>query len=305
MSFRTRIVGLFLGAALTVSGTARADLNVFACEPEWASLLKELGGDKLTIYTATTAAQDPHQIQARPSLIARARAADLVVCTGAELEIGWLPQIQRQAANPKIQPGGRGHFEAARHVRLRDIPARLDRADGDVHASGNPHIQTDPRNIAAVAQPLAARLADLDGGNAAFYQARYGDFTQRWNSALQRWQQQAASLRGVPVATQHKNWTYLLDWLGLNEVVTLEPKPGIPPSSGYLAQVVDTIRQQPIKLVMRAAYEDSRPSDFLKERAAVPVAVLPFTVGGTAEAKDLFGLYDDTVNRLLAAANAR
>jgi zinc/manganese transport system substrate-binding protein len=109
----------------------------------------------------------------------------------------------------------------------------------------------------------------------------------------------------MPVATQHKNWTYLLDWLGLKEIVTLEPKPGIPPSSGYLAQVVDTIRQQPIRVVLRAAYEDSRPSDFLKERAGVPVVVLPGTVGGTPEAKDLFGLYDDTVKRLLVAMNAR
>jgi zinc/manganese transport system substrate-binding protein len=303
---KTKFIALCVGAALTLaSNNASAKLNVFACEPEWGSLTKELGGEKVSIYTATTAAQDPHHIQARPSLIARARAADLVVCTGAELEIGWLPQVIRQAANGKIQPGAKGYFEAARYVRLRDIPTRLDRSEGDVHAAGNPHIQTDPRSIAAVIKPLSERLADVDPGNAAYYQSRAGDFANRLAAAMQRWSTQAAALRGLPVATQHKNWTYLLDWLGMKEIVTLEPKPGIPPSSGYLAQVVDTVRQNPVRMVIRAAYEDSRPSDFLKERAKVPVAVLPFTVGGTPEAKDLFGLYDDTVKRLLAASDAR
>ena len=303
---KTAIIGITVGAALTlIANTASANLNVFACEPEWGALTKELGGDKVSIYTATTAAQDPHQIQARPSLIARARAADLVVCTGAELEIGWMPQVTRQASNSKIQPGAKGYFEATRYVQLRDIPTRLDRADGDVHAAGNPHIQTDPRNIAAVVPPLTALLSDLDAANAAYYQARAKDFTDRWNAAMQRWGQQATPLRGLPLATQHKNWTYLLDWLGMKEVVTLEPKPGIPPSSGYLSQVVDTVKQNPVRMVIRAAYEDSRPSDFLKDRAGVPVAVLPFTVGGTPEAKDLFGLYDDTLNRLLVAAHVR
>jgi zinc/manganese transport system substrate-binding protein len=307
----TKLIAMSLGAALTLASVAlapsaaQAALNIFACEPEWASLAKELGGDKVTIYTATTALQDPHHIQARPSLIAKARAADLVVCTGAELEVGWLPMVQRQSANSKIQPTAEGYFEAARYIRLLEIPTRLDRSEGDVHAAGNPHVQTDPRNIAAATKPLADRLAALDPANAAYYQSRTNDFANRWDAAMQRWAQEAAPLRGLPVATQHKTWVYLLDWLGLKEVVTLEPKPGIPPSSGYLAQVVETVRQQPIRMVLRSAYEDSRPSDFLKERAGVPVAVLPFSVGGTPDAKDLFGLYDVTVNRLLVAANAR
>lgn len=299
-------LGICVSAALALGmNSASAKLDVFTCEPEWASLVTELGGDKVSIYSATTAAQDPHHIQARPSLIARARAADLVVCTGAELEVGWLPMVQRQAANNKIMPGAKGYFEAARYVRLLDIPARLDRADGDVHAAGNPHVQTDPRNMAAIAKPLAEKLAELDPGNAGYFQSRESDFANRWAAAMQRWTAQAAPLRGIPVATQHKNWTYLLDWLAMVEVVTLEPKPGIPASSGHLAQVVETVRQQPVRMVLRSAYEDGRPSDFLKDRAKVPVAILPFTVGGTAQAKDLFGLYDDTLNRLLVALDAR
>src|SRR4249920_1645984 len=174
-----------LAAALAVwAPPALAALNVFATVPEWAALVEELGGDKVKIYIATNALQDPHHVEAKPSLIARARSADLVVATGAELEIGWLPLVTQQAGNSKIQPGKPGYFEAASYVTLLEKPARLDRSEGDVHPGGNPHIQTDPRNIARVAGPLAARLAELDPADAAFYQARYKAFADHWNAAI-------------------------------------------------------------------------------------------------------------------------
>lgn len=298
-----RIFAIVLSACaigLTSAAPARAEINVFACEPEWGALTLELGGDKVSIYIATTGKQDPHQVQARPSLIAKARQADIAVCTGAELEIGWMPMIVRQAANPRILPGGAGAFDATRYVQLRDIPNRLDRADGDVHAAGNPHIQTDPRNILPVAKPLSDRLAQLDPAHAAYYAARYADFAARWTAALDRWRKEAAPLQGIPVAVQHKNWTYLLDWLGLREVVALEPKPGVPASSGHLAQVLVEIKRQPVRMVIHAAYEDPKPSEFLAERAGIPIVELPFTVGGANDAADLVGLYDATVSRLIA-----
>ena len=138
-----------------------AALRVFACEPEWGALAQELGGDLVDVSVATTALQDPHQIQAKPSLIARARNADLVVCTGAELEIGWLPVLLQQSGNAKVQPGQPGNFAAADYVRKLEVPTQLDRSQGDVHAAGNPHIQTDPRNIAQVAS--GARRAAAAG----------------------------------------------------------------------------------------------------------------------------------------------
>jgi zinc/manganese transport system substrate-binding protein len=298
---RTLISILLSVFTVAIALPAQAALNVFACEPEWGALVTELGGDKVSVYVATTGKQDPHQIQARPSLIAQARKADLTVCTGAELEVGWMPMIERSAANARIQPGAPGAFEAASYVHLLEIPARLDRAEGDVHASGNPHIQTDPRNIFTVAQPLSARLAELDPPNATYYSGRYADFAVRWTQALQRWQTEAAPLKGVPVAVQHKSWIYFFDWTGLQEIVALEPKPGIPPSSGYLAQVLEQVQRQPVKMVIRAAYEDPKPSEFLAEQAKIPAVELPFTIGGTDGAKDLFSFYDDTIHRLLGA----
>ena len=286
--------------AVALATPAHANLNVFACEPEWGALSTEIGGDKVSVYTATTGAQDPHQIQARPSLIAKARTADITVCDGAELEIGWLPMILQQAGNGKIAVGQPGAFDATGYVHLLEQPTRLDRAEGDIHAAGNPHIQTDPRMILPVAKALAARFAQLDGANAGYYASRMTDFEKRWSAALAKWTAQAAPLKGVNIAVQHHAWIYMENWLGLHEVVPLEPKPGVPPSSGYLAEVLQKLQATPAKFVIRAAYEDDRPSAFISEHANIPAVTLPFTVGGTDGAKDLFSLYQDTVTRMLA-----
>jgi len=294
-----RAIVLAVLLALGVSTPSWA-LSVFACEPEWAALSTEIGGPNVTAYAATTAMQDPHQIQARPSLIAKARAADITVCSGSELEVGWLPQIVAQSANKKIAPGTPGSFEAARYITLLEKPARVDRSMGDVHAGGNPHIQTDPRNILPIAKALAARFAQIDPAHAADYNARYAAFATKWRAALARWTARAAPLRGQSIAVQHQNWVYLETWLGMKRVVALEPKPGVPPSSGYLAQVLTLLKRTPARMVIRSAYEDSRASEFISQRAGIPAVVLPYTIGGTPGAKDLFSLYDDTITRLLA-----
>jgi zinc/manganese transport system substrate-binding protein len=296
--FRSTMIFLSLAFA---AGAASAQMPVFACEPEWAALVQELGGDKVSAYAATHALQDPHRIEARPSLVARARNARLAVCSGAELEAGWLPAILRESGNARIQPGRPGYFEAAQHVTRLEVPARLDRAEGDVHAAGNPHIQLDPRNLLAVAAPLARRLAELDADNAGFYAARQTAFEEKLRSAITRWEKEAAPLKGMRVVTQHKSFTYLLNWLGLVEVATIEPKPGIEPSSAHLAQLLETIKAQRPRLILRTPYDAPRPSEWLAERAQVAAVVLPFTVGGNERAKDLFGLFDDTLAKLKGA----
>jgi zinc/manganese transport system substrate-binding protein len=279
---------------------ALAALNVLACEPEWGALARELGGDQVRVTTAATALQDPHRIEARPSLIARARDADLVVCTGAELEIGWLPLLQTQSGNPKIQLGQPGYFEATSFVPLIDRPARVDRSLGDVHAAGNPHIHLDPRNIERVATALSERMAGLDPAQAGHYEQRTKAFLARWGEAIQRWEKQAEPLKGTPLVVYHKDMSYLNNWLGMREVGALEPKPGLPPSTAHLTQLLEQLKRTPAKMVVRAAYNDPRPAEWLAERAKIPAVVLPYTVGGTPDSKDLFGLYDDTLARLLS-----
>jgi zinc/manganese transport system substrate-binding protein len=280
---------------------AHATLKVFACEPEWDALARELGGDRVEVYAATTAQQDPHRVQARPSLIAQLRQAGLLVCTGADLEAGWLPVLLQESGNAKIRPGAPGYFEAASAVRLVDVPVKLDRALGDLHAQGNPHLQLDPRNVAAVARALSARLAAIDGTHAAYYEARGKDFQARWSAAMARWQAQAAALKGTPVVVIHRDQRYLSLWLGLKELAAIEPKPGVPPSAGYLAGLVTSLGATPPRLVLCNAYNDPRAAEWLAERVHAPMVTLPFSVGGTPGAGDLFGLFDDTLSRLLAA----
>jgi len=297
-----RLLSIAAALAAALASPAHAAVKVLACEPEWGALATELGGELVDVAVATSAMQDPHQVQAKPSLIARARNADLVACTGAELEVGWLPVLLQQSGNPKVQPGQPGNFAAADFVRKLDVPARVDRAQGDVHPSGNPHIQTDPRNIALVATALGARLAQVDPAHAAQYQQRTQAFSQKWQANLARWAQQAAPLKGVAIAAHHKAYTYMEDWLGLQEVAVLEPKPGVEPSASHLEEVLATLKARPAKLVVYSAYQDPKPDEWLSQAAHIPAVKLPFTVGGTDGAKDLTGLFDDTLARLLAAS---
>lgn len=305
MMIRNAFFVLLAAPLALLAGPADAALRVFACEPEWGALAQELGGKLVEVSVATSALQDPHQIQAKPSLIARARNADLVICTGAELEVGWLPILLQQSGNAKVQPGQPGNFAAADHVRKLDVPTQLDRSQGDVHAAGNPHIQTDPRNIAQVAAALATRLQQVDPAHASEYAQRQADFAQRWQQAIARWNAQAAPLKGVPVVSQHKAFPYLYDWLGLKEVAVLEPKPGVEPTASHLQGVLAALKGTPVRMALYAAYQDPRPSEWLNTNAGIPAVKLPSTVGGTDGAKDLFGLFDDTLARLLAAGAKR
>ena len=295
------IIRVLSGLSLAIfAAPSIAALNIFACEQEWAALAQELAGDKASIYSATTALQDVHKVEARPSLIARVRSADLLICSGSELEVGWLPLLLTQSGNAKIQPGSEGYFEASQFVPKLEIPKVVDRALGDVHPSGNPHVHLDPRNIARVAEALTERFVQLDPANTDIYKARGNSFRERWRAALSRWEQQAAPLKGVPVVVYHKDMSYFINWSGMREAGSLEPKPGLPPTPAHLAELVERMKREPAKVVVYSAYNSPRAAEFLSERTKIPSVMLPFTVGGTDRAKDLFGLFDDTIGRLLA-----
>ncbi len=284
---------------LLFSNSAQAALNVFACEPEWAALAKAIGGDRVTVYSATTAMQDPHHIQARPSLIAKARRADLLVCSGAELEIGWLSLLLRKSGNADVQPGRPGNFAAADYVEKFGVPEKLDRRLGDVHAEGNPHIHTSPENILPVAAALHQRISELDPDNADYYRSQYAVFERNWRQKLQQWQQQVASLQGVNIVTHHNYWTYLNHWSGMNVLATLEPVPGVSPSSSHLAKLKKQLSQQEIKMIIHVAYVSDRPSQWLSEQTDAPVIVLPATVD-YQDGQTLSQWFDEVMQQLLS-----
>ncbi|MEW8505475.1 MAG: zinc ABC transporter substrate-binding protein [Candidatus Thiodiazotropha sp.] len=297
MGLNYRIILLIVAMALTKSSLAA--VSVFACEPEWASLAEALGGDRVKVVSATTAHQDPHRIEARPSLIAKVRRADLLVCSGAELEIGWLPMLQRQAGNRKVLAGQLGHFEAAEQIERLGIPDSLDRSMGDIHVSGNPHVHLDPRRLSTIAAALSDRLTTLDPPNADYYRSRHEDFSRRWEEALQNWKARAAPLAGARLVVHHEDWVYLFDWLGIVKAGALEPKPGLPVTSGHIVKLKKRLQQEPPIAIIHTAYQSPRAAKRLSQITGIPVVELPYTVGGAEGVVDLFTLFDETLNRLL------
>lgn len=297
-----KLYTLLLLLAVPLSSNA---LEIFACEPEWAALALELVGENANITVATTAFQDPHRLQAKPSLIAAARRADLLICTGADLEIGWLPLLLRRSGNPDIQPGRPGYFLAADFVRKLEVPVLVDRSQGDIHPQGNPHIHLNPHNISRIVDKLAARLGALDPANESKYVARLQRFQSRWETAELDWEERGESLRGLRLVVHHTSFSYLADWLDLDIVAIIEPKPGIPPSASHLASLLERLTPNPPAAVVRTPYSNEKPSLWLAERLDVKQLLLPYTVNTKDGPADLFSLFDVTLAALEEVNNER
>ena len=295
----SRILFVIVTVLVLIYSNKAFALRIFACEPEWASLSQELSGDLNQIESALTVLQDPHRLQARPSLIAAIRKVDLLVCSGADLEIGWLPLLLRRSGNKSIQVGQQGHFEASSFIRRLEIPKQLDRALGDIHPQGNPHVHLDPRNIRIIAKALTKRLIALDPDNAQEYGRLQEDFQHRWQIAMARWNEQAMALRGQKVITHHTSFSYLIRWLKMDRIATIETKPGIAPSSAHLSSLLKTVTGNPPKYLLRTPYANSKPSRWLSEKTGLKTIVLPYSVGEDHVAKDLFELFDITLSLLL------
>lgn len=303
-SIRRVVTGAACAIALALApATARA-LTIFACEPEWAALARDLAPNA-TIVAATHARQDPHRIEARPALIAALRRADLAVCTGASLEADWLPMLQERAANSRVATGGPGMFFAADAVETIDVPSSLDRGMGDVHAQGNPHVHLDPERLAHIAEALAGRLASIDPDRAAEYEATNARWQADWATRMAGWRERVAPLAGRRIAVQHSTFEYLWRWTGLRPVVDIEPLPGMPPTPAHLRRVLDRVRAEPPFAVVQTLYQDPQPGRWLADRIERPLLALPSTVTPEGRSTDLPGLFDELLDRLAGAAGDR
>lgn len=278
-----------------LAAPAHAKLRVFACEPEWQALAQEIGGDFVNVYVATGPHQDPHHVDARPSLIAQVRKADIVVCTGASLEVGWLPVLLDRAANPALK-GERLFMAAGKVPLLGSTGGPVDRSKGDIHAEGNPHIHLDPRRVMQVGDALAVTLGNLDAGNAANYRQRAAAFRAKLEKAMAGWN--LTALRGRQYLVYHDAWPYLVDWLGLKQAGAVEPLPGVPPSSQHLAKLAALAKSQRIDGTLHTGYDERQPVNWLARNAGICAIELPYTVGASAQARDLVTLYGDIVDRL-------
>lgn len=297
---RSRTVRAWFAAAAFagISIPAQA-LSVFTCEPEWAALVRQLAPDA-EVRSATHARQDPHHIEARPSLIAALRRADMAVCTGASLEAGWLPMLQQRSGNARVRNGAPGMVYAADHVSLIDPRPPGTPFDGDVHTEGNPHVHLDPRRVLDVAAAVRDAIAHVEPARRDQVRERHAAWERDWRARIAKWERQAGPLRGMRVAAQHTTYAYLWGWLGIEQMVDLEPKPGMPPTPGHLQRVLELVRTAPPRAVVVSGYQDARPAQWLGQQLGVPVLELPATVTEEAPAADLPALFDHLIERLLA-----
>ncbi len=297
-------LGRWLLAVAILAGAANAQaITVFTCEPEWAALVRQLAPGA-QVRSATHSRQDPHHTEARPSLIAMLRQADLAVCTGAELEADWLPALQQRAGNPRVQDGAPGMLTIADHLRLLNPHPAGAAREGDVHAAGNPHAQLDPRRVLQAAAVIARRLEQVDPAGSEGYRVRLAGFQTAWQARMAQWERRAVPLRGLRVVSQHTTFAYLWDWLGIEQVADLEPRPGVPPTPGHLQKVLASVRGAPPRALVVSAYQDPRGAQWLAQQlgAGVSVLQLPSTVTDEAPTDTLQGLYDHLIDRLLAAS---
>ena len=296
--FKLILVGLFC----ITSNLSHAIVNIFACEPEWESLAKEIGGGKVKTFSATHAMQNPHYIRARPSLITKAVKADIIFCSGADLEVGWLPLLLQKASG-SVQPGTEGYFMASDFVKVLEKTMVTDRAMGDVHPEGNPHVHLNPHNISLLAKELTKRLELIDSTNQSFYRSRFNSFTLRWKEAIVRWEKSASDLKGMQAVVHHRTFSYLIDWLGLIEVASLELKPGIPATASHLEGLLQQFKTKPPDVIIRTPYEPDNASIWLSEKISTPAIILPYTINGDDNSTDLFALFENSINLLKGALN--
>jgi zinc/manganese transport system substrate-binding protein len=263
-------------ASATTSGRAEAAVNVVATLPDLGAITREIGGKNVNVTTLALPTQDPHFVDAKPSLALAVSKADLLIVIGLDLEIGWLPTLQLGSRNEKVQTGGKGYLDCSTLVNRLEIPQeKLDRAHGDIHPGGNPHYLYDPRAAAQVASGIAARLAQLDPAHEADYKAGLKAFQDKLSAARARWEKRLAGVRGQQVITYHRSWVYLVDWLGLVDAAELEPKPGIPPTSKHVAEVLVAGRKAGAKLILQESYYPDTTSKLLADKLPAKVVSLP------------------------------
>jgi zinc/manganese transport system substrate-binding protein len=291
-----------LMAALAYAETASAAVKVITTTEDLASIVREVGGDRVTVEALARGYQDPHFVEAKPSFILKLHGADLLVLVGRELEMAWLPPLITQSRNPKIQPGSAGYLDASLNARILDIPTgQITRAMGDVHPQGNPHYWLEPGNGRRIAQAVQQKLAALSAADAGYFAQRYADFDRRLGESEKRWQSMIAPYKGLKIITYHRSWPNFADAFGLDVIGYVEPKPGIPPSPGHTLDLIQEMKRQNIKIILVEPYFDLKTPNSIARETGAKVLVMPPSVGGVKEVTNYFQVFDYNLNLLMAA----
>ena len=290
-----------VGTALMQPVSAGTSKSVVTTLPSFASITREIGGDRIEVIALCRGYEDPHYIQPKPSYARSLRNAMLLIYGGLELEMGWLPQLLETARNRKIAPGARGLLEASTVVeRLLEVPSgELSRAQGDIHPYGNPHFMLDPRNALAVTDLIAQRLSELDPEGREAYLDGATSYRKRLEAKIAEWEGIASPLREISIVAYHKQWEYLVDWLGMDIVGYIEGKPGIPPAPRHVASIIEMIRAGQVEMVIAATFVDTAAAEKVAESGGARLVVLPAEVGGIEGTDSYFDFLDSIVGQLV------
>lgn len=309
-SFRGKVTAwlaaLVMGGMLLSAPAAQAKkLYVVTATTDMAALAQEVGGDKIEVESIAKGYQDPHFVEAKPSFLLKLRRADLLILVGLDLEIGWLPPLITQSGNPKVQVGASGYLDASQFAEILEKPTgQVTRAMGDVHPLGNPHYWLDPDNGRRVAQGIADKLAQMDPGDAAYFQQRLADFSRRLSEAEKRWDAEMAPYRGRKVVTYHKSWPNFARHFGLEVVGYVEPRPGIPPSPGHTLELIQQMKRDGIKIILVEPYFDLKTPNSIAAATGGKVLVMLPSVGGEPDVTDYFKLFDHDLALLKQALDS-
>jgi zinc/manganese transport system substrate-binding protein len=301
MKPRLFIILLTLAASLA-GADARAAVNVVTTTEDLAAIVREVGGDKVSVESIARGYQDPHFVEAKPSFILRLNRADLLVVVGRELEVAWLPPLITQSRNAKIQPGSPGYLDASLTAEIVDIPTgQITRAMGDVHPQGNPHYWLAPANGRRIAKAVQDKLTSLQSADAAYFAQRYADFDRRLTEAETRWKATMAPYKGLKIVTYHRSWPNFAKEFDLDVIGYVEPKPGIPPSPAHTLDLMQEMKRQGIKIILVEPYFDVKTPSAIARDTGAEVLVMPPSVGGTKEVSDYIKLFDYDINLLVSA----
>jgi zinc/manganese transport system substrate-binding protein len=289
-----------VSVVLLLGSSAEAKVNVLATVPDLGALAREVGGEHVAVKVLARSTQDPHFVDARPSLVLDASNADLLILNGLELEVGWLPPILTNSRNEQIQPGHPGYLDASTLITPLEVPReKIDRSMGDIHTGGNPHYTLDPRNGLQVAKGIAARLQNIDPQHAQAYEANLARFTQALSARITGWEKALASFKGTEVVTYHKSWIYFVVWAGFDQVAFVEPKPGLPPSAGHVARVLGVIKQRKVKLILQEEWYPPATSEQLSRLGGARLVRVPGqTREGQKYADHIGQVVEETVGAL-------
>ena len=303
LSFGLLIV--LLGVLLSVPAAAAKKLYVVTSTTDMAALTQEVGGDKISVESIARGYQDPHFVEAKPSFLLKLRQADLLITVGLQLEIGWLPPLITQSGNPRIQVGANGYLDASQFAEILEIPSgTITRAMGDVHPLGNPHYWLDPENGRRVAKGVAAKLADLDPADSAYFQQQFQDFDKRLSAAEQKWDADMKPYRGRKVVTYHNSLPNFAKHFSLDVIGYVEPRPGIPPTPSHTFDLIGLMKRESCRIVMVEPYFDLKtPNSIASQTGGRVVQYLP-SVGGEKQVDNYFKLFDYDIDLLIRSFQA-